>query len=643
VKLYLDFETRSTVDLPATGAYVYAEDPATFILCAAFALEGEEVEVATGGPEQAQRWDRLLALLRDPLVSIVAHNAEFERLILRGCLGLNLHPSRFRCTAAQSARAGLPRSLDAAGQVLQLAELKDKATGSRVVAKLCKPRRPSKTNPDLFWEPATAPEDFRELYEYCAQDVRTTRLLHRTLPPLTDSEQAIWELTVRMNDRGLKVDTEAVPLAIAAANAATEKLAARFQELVGVEHGAVVKAAEALGLPDLTKATVRRELKCAQAGWRREALEIRQKVARSSVAKLQAFLDRTSYDGRIRGMLVYSGAERTARWSGMGVQPQNFPRGFGEDTEAAFAALRNGTLEGLGDGDVLGSVSNMLRGFFLGPLLGGDYAQIEARALAWLAGQEDLVRAFAQGEDVYCQMASAIWNRPVKAGDTLPELASAGVDMRFVGKTAVLGCGYGLGAVKFRSQLDDQFGVTVSEGFAQKVVQAYRTRYAQIPAFWYRLEDAFRYTIRTGAKKLTHPKLRGLSLGMRSYGGRPFAAIVLPSGREMLYFDPQVGTDNRITYVGRNQYAGGRWERVDTYGGKLAENVVQAVSRDAMAAAMLRLDAAGFPLVLTVHDEVVADTGERAEEFLALMAERPEWAPDLPLVVKGGVTQRYQK
>jgi DNA polymerase len=272
-------------------------------------------------------------------------------------------------------------------------------------------------------------------------------------------------------------------------------------------------------------------------------------------------------------------------------------------------------------------------------LLVGDYAQIEARAVAWLAGQDDLTAAFASGQDVYCDMAGAIWNRPVKKGDKID-----GIDARFVGKTAVLGCGFGMGAAKFQRQLDEQFGVTVSEEFSQKVINAYRSKYAQIPQLWNQLEGAFRYAIRINAKRLTHPKLRGLALGVRQMSGRKFAYVTLPSGRDMLYYDPKVSSDNRLSYIGRNIYAGGRWERVETYGGKLTENVVQALSRDVMAEALLRLDRAGFPLVLTVHDEAVAECGEeRLAEFEALMSQRPLWAPDLPVAVECGAMERYRK
>lgn len=641
-KLYLDFETRSEVDLPACGAYVYADHPSTKILCAAFAVEDGPVELISYGNLCLSRETVLDTgfggMLVSPDTVIVARNAEFERNMIRGVLGLDLPASKFICTAAQSARAGLPRSLEASGAVLGTDEQKDAVTGRRVIMKLCKPRRPSKDNPDLFWEPHTAREDFQALYEYCIQDVRTDREIHKSLPPLTASEQAIWELTVSMNDRGVKVDTEAVPLALAAAAAETQRLAARWYEVTGVEHGSVVAGAEAVGLPNLRAATVRKALEGDLDPHVREALEIRQEVAKSSLAKLQAFLDRTSADGRIRGNLVYSGAERTARWSGYGVQPQNFPRGsLSEgDMEAAFNGLHAGTST-----PSLDDLSSMLRGFFVGPFVTGDYAQIEARGLAWLAGQEDLVATFDRGEDVYCQMASAIWNTTVRKGDKDP---ISGVDMRFVGKTAVLGCGYGLGADKFRRSLDENFSVTVSEAFAQKVIQAYRSRYAKIPQLWYRLEDAFRYAIRVNAKRLTHPGLRGLCVGVRQIAGRTFASITLPSGREMLYFDPKVSSDNRISYIGRNIYAGGRWERVETYGGKLTENVVQALSRDVMAEALVRLDMAGFPLVLTVHDEAVAECGpERLAEFERLMAQRPLWAPDLPIAVECGAMARYRK
>jgi DNA polymerase len=578
----------------------------------------------------------------DPRVLIVAHNAEFERLILRHVFKLDLPASKFRCTAAQAARAGLPRSLDLAGQVLGLAHQKDKATGKRVLAKLCKPRRMKGfTGGEAgFWEEGDKPEDFEALYEYNAGDVLTMVDLHAAIPELSPQEQAIWELTVEMNDRGLAVDTASIPLAIAAADRDTARLAARWYELTGTHHGAKGGAA-AVGLDSLAKAAVRKALRDPSVSLRvREALLVRQRIAKTSVRKLNTLRNRVDADGRYRGALIYAGAERTARWSGGGVQLHNMPRGLGEETDTAFGLLALDALE-LGWDEPLRTISEMIRGFFVGPYHIGDYGQIEARVLAWLARQDDLLAAFAAGEDIYCQMASAIYQAPVTKADYDEKLHIA---KRQLGKIAVLGCGYGLGPAKFQQQMEDNFEVLLREEDAQRVVSAYRGRYPRIPRLWYKLEEAFRLAIALDATGFTHPDLPGLVVGVQYFGARRFAFIRLPSGRPMYYYDPRI-TNGRVSYIGRNQYKGGKWERVDTYGGKLVENVVQAVSRDALAEAMLRLRDAGYRQALTVHDEVVAEatSGWGLSRFEELMVQRPAWAPDLPLVVEAFTTRRYRK
>jgi hypothetical protein len=785
-KLYLDFETRSRADLRKVGAEKYAEEPSTHVHCAAWALAEGPIHLWIQGadlidPEAPEcAW---LDLVREPSVMLVAHSCGFEKAILRAKFNLDVPVSRWNDTAARCARLSLPRSLEESALHLGLGDQKD-LEGSRVMLKLARARKVSKENRDEFWNKATKPEDFERLYEYCKQDVVVMREIDKVVPELDEQERRVWELTMRMNDRGLKVDVGSIPIAEAVADHETHRLGEKFKALVG--HGpSSPRAAAALGLTSLDKASVRSALKDAPVGGKlHEALSIRKLVARSSVKKLTAFTNRTCASGRIHGTLVYAGAERTLRWSGAGVQPHNFPRGMGEATDEAFTALRAGVFEEAYD-DVLKALADILRGFFVGPFLVGDYAQIEARVLAWLAGQADLIQTFASGGDPYSEMASEIFGRPItkkSTDDSLPE----GVTPRFIGKTVVLGCfsaetkvytdaglkrivdvqasdmvwdgstwvhhrgllcqgerevlcwqgigvtpdhlvlthdswehasqvvlekgrllesalslgssassagaptsgtgglsgsssseslistkkcetydlafagprnrfaiysdlgplivhncGYGLGAKKFREQIDTVYDVQISEEFAEKCIRAFRKKYSAIPALWRKLEAGFAYAVQNRSKRV---RVGPVFMGMVEISGREFAFIEMPNGRRMFYAYPKLNGEGRVEYLGRNLYKGGAWETVSTYGGKTTENLVQALSRDLLAAAMLRLDEAAFDLTLTVHDEIVAEgLAERLPEFEKILTEVPTWAAGLPLAVESFHSARYRK
>lgn len=649
-ELFLDFETRSRVDLKKAGAYRYAEDPSTEILCASYAFDDGPVQLyRPGDGPTATSWFRALDDPHGPFV--VAHNAEFERLILKHKLGLDLPAGRFRCTAAQAARMSLPRSLDAAGQVLQLAHLKDAAAGHRLIGKLSKPRRGGE-----FWERETAEEDFDDMEEYNGGDVETMRDLRRLLPQLTDREQAIWELTVRMNERGLSIDLEAAHRMEMLAQREMTKLAARWEELVGVKAGSP-KAAKALGMKSLSKVAVRHALKRTDLAPKvREALLIRQRLARASVKKLAAFFARTNLDGVLRGTMIYGGAERTTRWSAGGVQPHNFPRGLAGATELAFELLAVDGLELVYD-DILRTLGDMLKGLLVGPFLIGDYGQIEARTLAVLAGQDDLVYAFEHGVEVYCRMAEDIYGHPVTKDDYDEKLHIA---KRQLGKIAVLGCGYQLGAKKLAEQMDRDFDVQLDPLTAQTIVTKYRERYPDISRFWQRLENFWRQAVRNNQH--LHFGLAELQAGVQTFNGRRFAFLSMPNGERMWYYQPEAdrpfrhktgfknadGSDEYETrvqgaYFGRDLLTH-KWQMTSTYGGKLTENTVQKTAREILADAMLRLDKAGFPLVLSVHDEAVSKgTPEELGEFKRIMEERPEWLRHIPLTVDAFAAKRYHK
>jgi DNA polymerase len=643
--LYIDFESRSRLALAGptgVGAYAYAEHPSTSVLCLAWALDDEPVRlwrpqggttVIRGAAHDAgdREWENLI---RQPDVVVVAHNIEFERSILREKFDITTPVSRWEDTAAHAARISLPRNLEEAGAALKLAIQKD-TKGEKVMKKLCKPRVVTARNkPDTeFWELEQKPEDFERLYAYCMDDVASMRLLHKAVPPLSASERKIWELTLEANERGIKVDVEALAPAQALADKVEERLVREFLDLVGVLPNSAVKAAEALGLPDFTEDTVRRTLLSENLDpKKRRALEVRQLQAYSSVKKLSAFRDRTSRDGRLRGSLIYGGAERTTRWSSGGVQIQNLPSAQTapppKDMDLAFELLKRGCLD-LVHEDVLGALAGMLRGFFVGPFLVGDLAQVEARNTAWLAKQYDLVDAFATGSDPYKQMACVIYGVEF---DKVVKL------QREVGKRAILGCGYGMGPDKFRDSLERQYGIKIDAALAERTVSAYRRKYARIPQLWRDVGEGFARAI-TGQ----HACIQGgpCEMGMTEIAGQPFAYIRLPSGRALFYGWPHV-KDGEPRYFGR--VGGKHWGTVGTWGGKLVENIVQALSRDLLADIMIRADDAGLPMSFTVHDEIVAESGpERLHEYEQLFKQKPAWAATLAVGAECFATRRYRK
>ena len=619
-RLFIDIETRSELDVAKVGAFAYAEHPSTEILCMAYAADEGPVSIwLPGEPWPVPMFPQ----------AYVAHNIDFEREVLSckvgdvfdaGCTWID--------TAALAARMGLPRNLEDLGDFFGYPKDME---GNRIMRKLCAPRRPSKDNPSKWWTPESKPEDFERLYAYCRQDVEVMRSIFPKLLPLDEQEARVHRLTERMNARGVALDLASIPAAQKVIDLSSRDLAARFRELTGCPVKSYAKVAQALGMVDVRKPTVRKALRDPRTRPEHaEALRLLQTLARSSTAKLDAMVRRASGDGRLRGAMVYAGAERTARWSSMGVQLQNFPRGLGGSTDLAFDALRHGVIPELYE-DPVGTVAEMLRGFLVGPFLVGDLAQIEARMLAWLAGEKELLQLFRDGKDPYCHMASRIYGRTITKKDK---------DERFMGKQLVLGAGYGLGHRGFRRLLDETYDVDIAEEEAKRLVTVYRRTNPAVTRFWDLLHRGWMFATENKSKRI---KVGPVFMGTFTHGGEFYTFIELPSGRRMLYARPHTkGTELR--YFGRDIKQGGMWTTVKTYGGKLAENVTQAASRDVLAEAMLRMEDRGYVIVATVHDEVVADASQgNKDEFHELLVQVPTWAEGLPIEAEVFKSQRYRK
>jgi DNA polymerase len=660
----VDFETRSTVDLRKTGVYPYADHPNTGVWCMAYALDDRDPLLWVAGDEFPQD-------LQDAIhegAELRAWNAQFERVMWERHMvprhgWLSLDVDRWYDTAAEAAAMALPRNLGHCAQVLGVSETKDEA-GHNLMMRMSRPRKLTK-NKIIWWEDL---ERKQQLYEYCIQDVRTERAIAKALRRLDDRERAIYLLDQKINDRGVLVD---VSLARAMRIVARMGLDEANDAVREATDGAVEKVtkvadltkwlrdSEGLDIDNVRKDTVRDLLLGEVSDPARRALEARADAGRSSVAKIESAMVSKCADNRIRGMLLYHGAS-TGRWSGKGFQPHNLPRGDVDNPEQYIDLLLRKDYAGLdAHHPPLAIISSLLRGLLIAGegrrLEVGDFSQIEARVLAWLAGQEDLVEAFASGAPVYERMAEEVLG--FETG-TVTKAHPA----RQMGKAIVLGCGFGMGAEKFVTTARTIYGVDVSqwpegvepvtnaEGeelpFSQHIINLYRRKNSNIVNFWYRLGDAALDAVaRPGEVQV----VRGCKLVVRG----AYLWLVLPSRRPLAYTRPKI-EDRRapwgemkpnVKVWGVNSMSR-KWEARWLYGGLLTENVVQALARDIMADAMLRLEEAGYPTILTVHDEVVAEPrmGHGSpEEFIQIMSQTPTWADGCPIEVEGWTGRRYRK
>ncbi len=655
----IDFETRSAVDIRSAGAVRYAEDPSTEALCLAYKIDDEPTQIwISDVPFGADDTD-CPADLRTAVqggATIEAHGALFESSVWHHIMVDRygwpaIDASQWRDTMAVCAHRALPLSLDDVGVALGLKTQKDKR-GKYLINTLSKRKKATKNLPERY------NEDFglyQEFYDYCVQDVDSEYELGQVIGELPGTEYDIWRLDQTINQRGVRIDKHAVNNAITVVNDAREYLTAELFSLTdgmvasGNQVAMMLQWLEIHGvqLLDLKAETVTEELKNDEYSTSIvRLLELRQTLSKNSTAKLQRMLDCACGDSRARGLLQYAGAHRTGRWAGRLIQPQNFPRGsIDADMDTLIRCINCGDWEtvDLMYGDAMAAVATSLRGMIVSEygyrLLVADFAQIEGRVLAVIAGQRDLIASFAKGEDVYAVLATKIYGRPINKHDNPRE--------RFVGKEAVLGLGYQMGKDRFFNELKDK-GAPQSLEFCKNVVDIYRTEYSGIKQLWYAVEGQAINAVANPGKIFQYGdiKFRYVSNNLE---------IKIPSGRTLYYYKPKLHETTtpwgaatlKLSYMGYNNKSGGRvWGRMSTYGGMLVENIVQAIARDIMAEAMLRVEAAGYRMVLTVHDEIIAEMrdGEGSlDEFIVLMEIPPPWAIGYPIKAEGWEGNRYRK
>lgn len=641
--LAIDIETYSDVDLTKCGVYAYCDSPQFEILLFAYAFDEEETEIIdlACGEHLPQR---VLDALEDTSVIKTAFNAAFERTCISKHLGKKLPPVSWQCTAVQSAMLALPLSLDGVGEVLNIKRKKLKE-GTDLVRFFSMPCKPTKANGGRTRNlPSDEPEKWERFKAYCIRDVDAEREIRQKLRnfPIPESEMRLYQMDQEINDRGILVDRELVANAILCDTQYKEAVTARAYELTGLENPnspAQIKgwlSDRGVEVDSLDKKAVKSMISDAE-GEVLEVLRLRLLMAKTSVKKYEAIERSVCSDGRCHGLLQFYGANRTGRWAGRLVQVQNLPQNHIEDLELARDLVKNRQFDCI---DLLydstpGVLSELIRTAFI-PKPGcrfivADFAAIEARVLAWFSGEQWRLDTFAEGGDIYCASASQMFGVPVVKHGMNGHL-------RQKGKIAELALGYGgsVGALTSMGALD----MGLEEEELQPLVNQWRASNPHITKFWWDVDAAAVKAV----KERTSISYKNLCFTYRS--GILF--VTLPSGRNLSYIKPQM-TQNRfgresLSYegVGENK----KWMRIETYGPKLVENIVQATARDLLALAMLRLTDTGYEIVMHIHDEAVLEVPEgvsSVEEVCGIMAVAPDWAAGLPLRADGYECPFYKK
>lgn len=650
----VDIETYSSVDLTEAGVYAYVEAPDFDILLISYIFDdwGEDdvktIDCFDADPDMMAEFCEALL---DPQIVKTAFNANFERTCLAKWLQKPMPPEEWRCTMVKALTLGLPGNLAGAGEALGLPpeKLKD-PQGKALIQFFSKPCKPTRTNGQRTRNlPQHDPAKWQLYKGYNRQDVVTEQEILRKLSiyKTPESEQELWALDQHMNDNGVALDIPMVEKIVEYDTRRRQELQEEAQELTGLKNPnslAQLKrwlAEQGVEMTSVTKDTIAEALRDPELpDVVRRVLEIRTALGKTSVAKYSTMLVAHCQDHRLRGILQFYGANRSGRWAGRLVQTHNLAKNTLPDLALARELAAEGDFETMGTlfGETAFVFSELIRTAFI-PSEGcrfivSDFSAIEARVLAWLAGEEWVLEAFRNGKDIYCETASMMYHVPV-------EKHGANSHLRQKGKVAVLACGYqgGVGAMK---RMDK--GGSIPEDELQSVVDQWRQANSNSVKLWRTCELAARTAIE---EHRTVRLKNGLAFGY--INGNLF--IRLPGGRKLCYWNTRLKLDPRdgrehIVYMGVNQETK-QWGETETYGGKLVENIVQATARDCLAISMQRVAALGYNIVMHVHDEIIVDcpiedTGAM-ERINACMAEPIPWAPGLPLKGDGYETPFYMK
>lgn len=640
--LAIDIETYSDVSLPDCGVHRYAASEQFEIILFAYSLNDEPtqiIDLASG--EKIP--DEIMEYLTDDSVIKTAYNAAFERNCINRFFGLSLKPEGWRCTLVQASMLSLPLSLEGVGEALNL-DKKKMSEGKDLIRYFCMPCKPTKANGGRTRNrPSDAPEKWELFKTYCIRDVDVEKQIRNKLAkfPIPDREQELYCMDQRINDRGIMVDQELIGHAVACDLLYKETVTKKAYEISGLENpNSVLQLKDWLNekgieVDSLAKAVVEELVENTQ-GDVAEMMKLRLAMSKTSVKKYEAMERSVCPDGRVHGLLQFYGANRTGRWAGRLVQIHNLPQNHMEDLELARSLVKEGRydlVELLYDStpDVL---SELIRTAFVARpgcrFIVSDFSAIEARVMGYLAGEGWVMEEFRGAGKIYEQTASKMFHIPI--GEI-----TKGSPYRARGKVASLACQYGgaegalisMGALNF-----------VEEEELKGLVQSWRTANPHIVNYWYEIDGA----VKTAVKERKMTKIGMVTVYYQS----GMLKIALPSGRVLSYVRPRM-TVNRfgsesVSYegIGTNR----KWTRIESYGAKFCENIVQATARDVLAEAMLRLEKKGFDIVCHIHDEVVLEVPEgtsSVEEVNGIMAVCPDWCEGLPLKAAGFESPFYKK
>lgn len=645
--LSIDIETYSSCDLAKSGVYRYAESSDFEVLLFGYAVDGGEVKVidiANGEKIPAE----VIAALTDETVKKYAFNAQFERVCLSRFLGYPkseyLSPDSWYCTMVWSATLGLPLSLEKVGEVLGLKEQK-LSVGKDLIRFFCKPCEPTYANGGRTRNrPYHARDKWETFKAYNKRDVESEMAIQRKIAmfPVLDTEWENYHLDQRINDMGIALDMDFVDHAISCDETSSRRAEERAKTLSGIKNPnspTQLKAwliEQGQSVESLSKAEVARLLKDA-TGNVEEILKLRQELAKSSVKKYIAMKSAVCADGRARGLIQFYGANRTGRYSGRLIQVQNLPQNHLSDLDGARQAVKAEDISGIERkyGNVSNVLSELIRTAFV-PKSGSrfivaDYSAIEARVIAWYAKEDWRIKVFEEGGDIYCASASQMFKVPVVKNGVNGHL-------RQKGKIAELALGYGGSVGALKAMGATAMGIPEEE--LKPLVNAWRNSNPHIVQLWWAVDRATQYVVKS--------KQPYECYGLRFSYEKGILFIRLPSGRRLAYIRPRMGVNNFgsdcVTYEG----LGGtkKWERIESYGPKFVENIVQATARDILAGAIKRLSQRGYRITMHVHDEVVLEVPNgrsSVEEVSRLMGETPEWAKGLCLRADGYECEFYRK
>lgn len=652
--LSIDIETKSSVDIGKAGLYRYAQSDDFEILLFAYRYGDESVQIVD--LSQGEKIpDKIVEDLSNPEIVKHAYNAAFEWYCLN-IAGYKTPLCQWKCTMIHGLYCGYTAGLDATGKAIGLPQDKRKlATGKALIRYFCVPCKPTKNNGRRTWNlPKHAPEKWELFKEYCKQDVVTESAILKRLEafPVPEEEETLWQMDIRMNAFGVKVDTALISGALQINDHSTELLENEARAITGLQNpNSSVQLLDwihnnGVEMDNLQKVTVTEKLSNDLPNDVRRALEIRQQLGKTSIKKYVAMDTAKGKDDRVRGLTQYYGANRTGRWAGRLVQMQNLPRNYIKTLDYARKLVKDRNYGGIKllYGNVPDTLSQLIRTAFVpsegNKFVVADFSAIEARVIAWLAGETWVNDVFATHGKIYEATASQMFHVPIeKIAKGNPEYA-----LRQKGKVATLALGYQGGANALIAM--GALNMGLSEEELPDIVHRWRNANPRIRDLWYAVEEAALLVMQTAQPQAIYNLIFNLESDI--VYGQNFLTVQLPSGRKLYYPRPFL-KENQFGKLAIHYYTVGqqtrKWEVTSTYGGKMTENIVQAIARDCLAETLRRIDAKGLQVVFHVHDEVIIDApmGTTVDEICDLMAEPIPWAPGLILKGAGFESNYYMK